>query len=468
LIYLDGDEDKNAVSGLIYKPGYAHFNRLVNNIVNTGLHKIQDADQDIVEKTNVIAKNWVTRFDGVYNLCHIDKVMRVFTGTVLLRVTAIVAHDRYERLIEVNCLPVEADNTLVLDDIRPLTSHLKDPSELRLSKDKLISLSLKDECISKFCRFYLDRLTDEIIATKENKIKKKKLEDDFTPQIEISLVGLNGVLCREVQISVDYKVGSNFDYKSTLTVIPSKDEILNQPIMEECNITKKTVPFDCLGRCAVSGKTVLKQMLNRSETSGRTALPEHTVACELTGKCVVSDEVEKSDITGKLIASVFLKTSNLSQKRAEPEFFSQCGFTSSDVLSSELAVSQISGKKYRIDEKVISVISSKSGHQQEFILCPETNKPLLLEEAEKCEVTGKSVMPGLLELCEMTGKKVLPSELERSSATGKKALKHFFVSSSIIRSSPYRAGSCSLSNRKILCSARSQSLFLERSNLSPR
>src|SRR5579883_429112 len=431
LICFDDIKNNLTKSVVIYKPGSAAFERLVNQITNFGLHKVQDIDQNIESETQKIAENWAKVFEGALTSSSFKHVLRRFSGNVLLRLRITVAYDSYERLVEVGCLPIDADMTFKLNDLEPLESSINDVSTLRLSVNHLTINAMKDKSVSDFCHFYAERLSDEIKSVGENNIMRKKLEDDFTPRIEVSVVGIEGILYREIELSVDYNINSNLSYKSSLTIIPSSGEIINQPKMEICSFSGKIVPSDCLTKCAISNKIVLTELLVKSEVSGRMALPEYTAICSLTGKRVLSDEVEKSAITGKIIASKFLKTSALSGKRAEPEFFGKCEFTSCDVFENELAVSQISGKHYRVDEKEISAVSGKSGHKQEFIYCAITNQSLLNNETERCEVTGKLVMPGLLELCEVSGKKVLPSELMISAVSGKKALKKYFIISSI-------------------------------------
>ncbi len=288
-----------------------------------------------------------------------------------------------------------------------------------------------DDGIAEFCRFYTERLGQELQAAGGDARKRKKLEDDFTPRLEISLVGLDGSVQRKVTSQVTYGVGSAAEYKSLITFIPSTQVIVEVPELQKNSQTEAMFPSDCLGKCEISANTVFRHQLMKSAISERTALPEYTVVCSLTGKRVLRDEVELSSVTGQLVISSELKTSAASGKRAEPRHFRHCEFTGVEVLDNECARSQVSGKAYRLDEENRSAISGKTGHQQEFIKCAVTEQWLTLSEAEKCELTGKLVMPGVLEQCAVTGKRVLPSELERSVASGKVALKKLFVSSNI-------------------------------------
>jgi hypothetical protein len=430
LIRFDSNEVFGARSTL-FAPGSAAFERLVSRITNFGWHRVEDSDQNPTERADELARDWVRRFGGVFKEALLMEVIRCFKGTALTRVRATVAHDGYERLLEIACSPGEHQSTMTQVGLEPINELMENPVSVGILPDKLMEKAVSDPNISDFCRFYTQRRTQEVSAAGDDMRRKKKLEDDFTPRFEVSLVGLEGTVHRQLRMNVSYGFEPGSQYVSTLTLTPSTDEISDAPEMDKCLKTGQIVPRDCLDKCAVSNTQVLRHLLVRSELSGRMALPEYTTLCDLTSKRVLTDEVEASAITGKLVTKTLLKTSPISSKRAEPQFFFKCEFSGSGVLEGELAVSQVSGKRYRIDEQLHSSVSGKTGHRQEFILCSETNQPLLPTEAERCAVTGKSVMPGILELCEVSGKKVLPSELEKSAATGKKALRKYFVSSSL-------------------------------------
>jgi superfamily II DNA or RNA helicase len=432
LIYLDDIKNGDSINpAMVYKPHTRTFERLVSRMTSRAFYQVMDLDQDLIAQAQTISEKWVNSFSGIFCSYHIENVQRCFNGTALLRVRVIVACDSYERLIEIPCSPVNTDQAMNLQDIETLSLSLDPLSAFHLSTTYLTAEVMKDNGVSEFCRFYKERLVEEVKAAGNDEFKRKKLMDDFTPGMEITLAAMEGTMFRQLQLQIIYKIESDVSYKSLITVIPSASEILYQPETGVCSITGRVVPSDCLGQCQISGKMALKHMLIRSEVSDRMALPEYSVKCALSGKRVLSDEVEKSAVTGRMITSAMLKTSAMSGKRAEPEFFGRCEFTSCEVLENELAISQISGKRYRIDEQLTSAVSGKTGHQQEFIHCAVTNQPLLAMESEGCEITGKAVMPGLLVRCEVTGKKVLPSELEMSAISGKKALKSLFVSSSL-------------------------------------
>jgi superfamily II DNA or RNA helicase len=415
---------------VVCKSGTPFFERIVTHFVGNPLHHVDDTDTNLDNNLRTIISDWMVKFEGLYDGFKIERTQRCFDGTALLRVNITVTHDSYERLIEVKCLSegemLKGDNLT-----EAVEKYLNDPSTLGLPADYLKKKALDDDGVFEFCRFYLERLESEIKSAGDDFARKKRIEDDFTPRVDISLVGLEGKVFRNLQVVASYKIKGDYEYSSTLVVRPASKEILSGPEIKRCQSTNTNVPIDCLGKCEISGTLVLKHLLKKSELSDRCAMEEYFVRCSLTNKRILKDEVEKSDVTGSFVASVYLKTSTLSGRRAEPEHVGHCDFTGSLVLNNELAVSQVSGKKYRIDQESVSSVSGIRGHKQEFVVCSEKNIPLLLSEAEKCEVTGRIVSPGILEECEVSGKKVIPSELGRCSATGKKALKKYIVSSNI-------------------------------------
>jgi hypothetical protein len=290
---------------------------------------------------------------------------------------------------------------------------------------------LRDEGVTEFCRFYVDRRKQELTATGDDLRKRKKVEDDFTPRLEAHLVGLEGSVRRQLSVKCTFELGTGHEYSSTIDLIPSEGRITKSPELSPCSRSETIAPRNCLARCEMSGSQVLKHLPVRSEVSNRLALPEFVGTCAVSGNRALRDELEQSSVTHQIVLRSLLKTSELSAKRAEAQFFGQCEFTGIQVLEDELATSQVSGKKYRKDKQQRSIVTRKTGYVDEFILCAETRLPLLAEEAERCAVTNKVVVPGLLVRCEATGKKVLPVLLEKSDATGKVALKQLFVSSSI-------------------------------------
>ncbi len=426
-IYLTKASDGQ--NGLLYVPGSDAFGRLVERVTATGVHDIEDLDHDAEDVCRNLVYKWVQEFGATPVSMTVDAVKSRFEGTALVRVRATVAHDSYERLVEVPCSPQHHEGSV--RGLVPVPAVLEDPAQVGINMRAIEETAERDEYVSEFRRFYLNRREEETRAAGDDEAKRKKLEDEFTPRLEMSLVALSGRVHRKVEVTVRYRFEGQHAYASSLKVVPRAAELGDTPDMGYCSSSNRRVPVTCLDHCAVSGRPVLRHLLAQSEVSSRLALPEYTTRCALSGKLVLKDEVEPSAMTGRLVASSLLKTSAASGKRAEPEFFGRCEFTGAEVLRHELAVSEISGKRYRADEAATSSLSAKTGHRQEFVVCYQTRQPLARVEAERCEVTGAYARPGVLQTCEVTGKRVIPEQLLRCSATGKKAFRGLFVKSSL-------------------------------------
>src|ERR1035438_1335994 len=428
------DPGPNDVRSTLYAPGSGAFQNLVGRAIITGIHDVEDLDHDPGKNNEMLVRKWVESFGGKLKSSEIKDARCRFTGSALLRVRVTVAHDSYERLVEVLCSPAQHDNYVGRPALSPLGRTLENPLAVGLDPEQLAVAARNDEGVAEFCRFYLERREQELQRARGDERKRNKLHEDFTPRFQITLVGLQGKMHRDIQITVVYSFDDLDSYQSTITTVPHGGTWTDEPETCLCSVTRRQVPVDCVATCEVSGAKALRHRLVASAVSGRWALPEFTDICSLSGKRVLRDELEISSVTERLCSRTLLKTSALSGKRAEPECFSLCEFSNSEVLKAELAVSEISGKKYRVDEQTTSAVSGKTGHRSEFIHCYETRQLIAVNEAEQCESTGKMVRTGVLEICEITGKRVLPSELLRCAVTGKRAIKSLFVFSSLSHS----------------------------------
>jgi hypothetical protein len=86
-----------------YNPGTPAFQRLVSRIVATGIHEVEDLDHDPLKNSEEIARGWSKDFGARSRSVEIADVSRAFDGSAVVRVRATVAHDGYERLVDVPC-----------------------------------------------------------------------------------------------------------------------------------------------------------------------------------------------------------------------------------------------------------------------------------------------------------------------------------------------------------------------------
>lgn len=409
-------------------PGTPAFLRLVDRVTASGLHHVEDTDSGAYTPVEAVARAWVEGFGGRLVSSGVTGVKPHFAGHASVRVRATTAHDTMERIIDVPC--ADHSNSTVERSVDRIPDLIRDPVVTGLDVASVARAATEDADVQEFMRFYLERRAQEVLSAKGDERKKKKLEDEFTPRTDLSLVALQGTVQRHVTSRTKY-VFDEHEFESELCMLPSKQQLVSAPILLTCDLTGKAAPSDCFGVCAISKSRVLRHRLVRSEISDRLARPEHASRCSVSGRVLLSDEASKSDITGAVVAIDLLKTCVLTGKRAEPAQFGQCEFTSADVLLDSLAASDVSGKKFRRDHAVTSAVSGKVGHKSEFASCYETRQPILHDEAERCAVTGKLVRIGVLETCGATGKRVLPTQLEPSAVSGKRVLRDLLAQSSL-------------------------------------
>ncbi len=434
--YIRFEESSSAnIKSALYNEGSSAFQRLVDRVIATALHNVDDLDHESEQKNAEIIRRWAGTFGGVTKEIDIEKVNRKFEGKVLIRVRATVLHDSYERLVEVLCSPdqhIYRDGRPALRALAPTITNL---TEIGLNLETIAEAASLDEGIAEFSRFYLERREHEVQCAGGDERKRRKLYEEFTPRFEATVVALEGKVHREISARARFDIDEGAGYESILTTVPSANQLQELPPIDLCLRSGRKVPKSCLRPCQITGAHVLRHFLAKSEISGREVLPEYIETCSLSGKRAVEDELDFSDVSGRKIAVGLLEKSEISGKRGEPEYFSCCSFTNVTALKSELLTSEISGQRYRRDQEAISDYSGKRGHKSEFVTCFETGRSIAGMEAERCGETGKLVCPGVLVVCEGTGKRVLPSECSRCASTKKIVLKRLLVTSSVSQAS---------------------------------
>ena len=426
-IAFDNDLSRNGtIAPLIYAPGRPLFDRLTAQF--TSEHECAVDGLVFVRRNdfNDICASWSTSFGGAYASVSENGIASKFTGKALVRARISVAHDSFEKIMEI----AWESRTPIAKAVGINNSRL-DPTSLDIPTGFIIEAIIADPDVREFSRFYLERRAEEMQSAGNDEHKKVKLRDEFTPKLDPSLVGLTGKLSHSVALTVRYQLNGQGDYASTLQVSNETGQIIFSPKLEHCELSNINIPTDCIEICAVTNKRAARHLLAKSEASGCFVLPQHIVICAISGKRVAVTETISSSITGKPCLKSLSKVSAISKKMGEPDFFNQCDFTETDVLLTELLVSQVSQRKYRADQEEFSVISGIKGHRSEFVRCSETSKSLLLNEAEHCEVSGEVVAPGVLIKCEISGKRAKPSLLGKCDVSGKRVLTSLLATSSV-------------------------------------
>src|SRR6185437_1346644 len=127
-------------------------------------------------KAQHMAKEWVESFGGNFRSIQIGETLRSFAGTATVRVRATVGHDSYERLVDISISPDEHWVSAGLTGASPISDPLKTPEAVGINSASVVDKATQDPGVSEFCRFYLDRRTQELAAAGTEARKRKKVE----------------------------------------------------------------------------------------------------------------------------------------------------------------------------------------------------------------------------------------------------------------------------------------------------
>src|SRR5207248_8148186 len=166
-------------------------------MVDTGLHRALDLDEKADSKAQQITKKWVEEFGGNFHSIQISETLRSFTGVATVRVRVTVGHDSYERLVDINVSPDEHWIPAGLTGASPISDPLKNPEAIGVNGASIVEKATQDPGVSEFCRFYLDRRSQELDAAGPYPRKRKKVEDGFTPRLDTTLGGIDGNVRRQ-------------------------------------------------------------------------------------------------------------------------------------------------------------------------------------------------------------------------------------------------------------------------------
>ena len=120
-----------------YNPGTPAFQRLVSRVVATGIHEVEDLDQDPEKQCEEIARAWSETFGAQSISVEIGNVSRAFDGTAVVRVRATVAHDSYERLVDIPCTNNDHRIATGRAGLGPLPRTIEKPEALGVKIEKL-------------------------------------------------------------------------------------------------------------------------------------------------------------------------------------------------------------------------------------------------------------------------------------------------------------------------------------------
>jgi hypothetical protein len=142
----------------------------------------------------------------------------------------------------VTCAPGEHKAHAVRSGLYKLTDAIENAHYLGIDTDRLADAARRDPGIAEFSRFYIERRAQEMASAGDEARKRKKLEDDFTPRLEFTVVALEGTVHREVTTEAQYRFDDALAYASRLTVVPRTGECIDAPELGHCDITGRPPP----------------------------------------------------------------------------------------------------------------------------------------------------------------------------------------------------------------------------------
>jgi superfamily II DNA or RNA helicase len=112
----------------LYRPGTGPFLDLVHRVVSSGLHNLNDLDEQPAIQCREISSAWLQSFNASLTGIDIQTVSQCFDGQAVVRVRATVSHDSYERLVEVRCSGTEHMTPFVRTALNPVPQLIQYPN----------------------------------------------------------------------------------------------------------------------------------------------------------------------------------------------------------------------------------------------------------------------------------------------------------------------------------------------------
>lgn len=468
----------------LFAEGRPAFERQVGAWAKRHCHLVRDGRDGDGASSSRIAEAWTTglgpevAFLGFVRTSATD----TFQGSLILRASASVAHDRYEKLVEV---PLGGGGSSGGEDSgAPVLAEELDATGLLDGRAAEVRQVIEaDRDVAAFCSFYLARRREEVGKAAGDPQRSQAISRNFSPALSADLVAARGVLRERVTGTVRYAFGDSPPYQSTLVLDPDAGAVLEEPERKRCALTGMAYPVSCLEPCAITGNPVLAHMLVRSERSLRGALPDYSRTCEVTRRRLLVDEGERCSVTGKwadreLLATceisgrralaTELVTSERSERKALPEFRRPCAVSGRVLLADEVGTSDVGGQTVDLDLLKDCAVSGKRALESELVRCAFTGVLVAPECAFASEVSGRhyrgdegerSAVSGVaghrteFARCEETEAWLLPSELGRSSLSDLRVRADLLMAS---EKSPQRHGlarefvQCQVSGKRLL------------------
>ena len=409
----------------VYRSGRPAFEQLVGRWLDRAGHCVSDLGAGSEEATRAVVDVWAAGLDGVDVVDHqVEPGDTGFSGQVVVRAASSVAHDKYEKLVEVDMNPEGLDRGETPFSAEAIHQEPLHPAELGPGfEDVVCQRVASDPDIRGFSRFYQERLKEELEHAGNDQNLRHLATASFTPHIATECVAASGVRFQVANITVHYTVDGHGPYASQVRSVTHARQVLEVPAITVCGLTGRELPEDCVDTCAITGTRALEALLVTSERSGRRAIPSRAAVCTETTRHLLEDELGTSDASGRVVDKELLRDSALSDRRGLESEMAKCEFTGVWCLQDEVLISEVSGQRYRRDEDLAGGHAKIRGHRSEFRQCAESGVWLLPAELAESTVSGRTVDERLLLSSEKDpARRGTEAETARCGITGRRLL----------------------------------------------
>lgn len=354
-------------------------------------------------------------------------------------------YDRLERTIETAIAPE------VLEQVNPdwmswPTANVSVPSEAvrDLSPDAAGKSVGADAALSKFNRFYLERMKHELELASEESLES--VRSKFVVNWEVTARAARLVRVVSSAISVTLVTAGGAECEARFEFSSAKvgaGRLRPTDEWKRCEATGSRYPGTFFGMCEVTGKNVALCELERCPVSSVRMCKSLMKVCEESGSLVNPECLLQCAVTQKLVCRGLLSKSAVSGVHALTRVMRKCEFTGAVCAESELEGSEISGRLFRADESARSTVSGRRGHRSEFVAISEPEGLGARDEvAQSCvslrwgqrsrmiasDVASERLgLPSEARRCAVTGQTVLLDEVELSIVSGAPAIKSYLV-----------------------------------------
>ncbi|QDU66324.1 DEAD/DEAH box helicase [Engelhardtia mirabilis] len=405
----------------VYLPGQPAFEKLGEIWRRRAQHAVYDhrsIDEGLCADA---ARTWLAKFgrDLEFHSIVINGTGSSFQGKVVVRAAVSVAHDKYEKLIEVAIEPpgIEAppsgDGVGIIDEPIDLAADVVQGEMLEVAVLQGIEI---DTDIGNFATFYVDRMDEEVERSGGDPALEQLHRDSLTPRVSTKVVGATGALQNLVNVQARFDFDKQ-EYLQELRIAPALGRVVRAPEPRQCEESGRVLPSTCIGECEVTGKSVRRSLLETSLCSGRQALSSLFDCCEVTGVRLLPDELGRSSYSGKVADLRLLQDSATSGRSGLAEEMVRCEITGAVVLLDEILKSEVSGRQFRADEGARGGAADLLGHRSEFVECAASGKRILPQEAVTSDVSGRTFDRSIAVKSERSGRLGGPDEQATCRAT---------------------------------------------------